>query len=78
LLGLDPLAVANEGRLVAFVAAHDAERALQVMRRQPVGQGSAWIGAVPGVGSRGVSVRTPLGVQRPLDMLSGEQLPRIC
>lgn len=78
LLGLDPMAVANEGRLVAFVAAEDAERALETMRGLPVGQGCARLGRVLQAGPRGVTVRTPLGVQRPLDMLSGEQLPRIC
>lgn len=78
LLGLDPLAVANEGRLVAFVAPGDAERALEIMAACPVGRGCARIGRVGARGSRGVTVRTGLGVPRPLDMLSGEQLPRIC
>ncbi len=78
LLGLDPLEVANEGRMVAFVAGRDAQRALDILRRQPVGQGSARIGTVRGAGPRGVWARTALGAERPLDMPQGEQLPRIC
>ncbi len=78
LLGLDPLAVANEGRLVAFVAPEDAPRALEQMREHPAGQGSAWIGQVESGPGFGVAVRTCLGTLRPLDMLNGEQLPRIC
>jgi len=78
LLGLDPLEVANEGRMVAFVAPQDARRALEVLRRESVGQGSTCIGTVQGRGGGGVWARTPLGTRRPLDMPRGEQLPRIC
>jgi hydrogenase expression/formation protein HypE len=78
LLGLDPFYVANEGRFVAFVAAHDAARALELLRAQAVSTGAALIGEVrPGPAGL-VSVRTCLGSARVLDLPSGEQLPRIC
>lgn len=78
LLGLDPLYVANEGRFVAFLPERDAERALQVLRLHSVSAGVVRAGSVqeefPGI----VTVRTRVGGHRVLDMLSGEQLPRIC
>jgi len=78
LLGLDPLHVANEGRFLAFVPAADAARAVAVLRDHPVTAGAAVVGEV-GDGPAGrVSCRGPLGVDRVIDMLSGEQLPRIC
>lgn len=77
ILGLDPLYVANEGRMVAFVAPDHAARALDIMRGHPQGAGSAEIGKVAGPGDR-VTLATALGTRRILDMLSGEQLPRIC
>lgn len=76
-LGLDPLYVANEGRLVAFVAEDAAAAVLAAMRSHPDGGQAAAIGRVTGKGRR-VLARGPLGVRRLLDMLSGEQLPRIC
>ena len=78
LLGLDPLHVANEGRFIAFVAAGDADRALAILRRHEVSRGAAAIGAVRDGPAGQVSCRGPLGVDRAIDMLSGEQLPRIC
>jgi hydrogenase expression/formation protein HypE len=79
LLGLDPLYVANEGRFAAFVAEPDAERALAALRRCVVSTGACRIGQVTGQAPRGrVNLRTALGTRRPLDLLSGEQLPRIC
>jgi len=78
LLGLDPLHVANEGRFVAIVPSGDAERAIAIMRRHEVSCGATIIGSV-GAGPAGrVSCRGPLGVARAIDMLNGEQLPRIC
>lgn len=78
LLGLDPLHVANEGRFVAFVAAADAQNALDILRDHPVTAGAVLVGEV-GEGPAGrVSCRGALGVARVIDMLSGEQLPRIC
>jgi hydrogenase expression/formation protein HypE len=78
ILGLDPLYVANEGRCVAFVAPSDAERALQIMRSHPLGEGAALIGHVHADPRGIVTLRSRIGAQRILDMLSGEQLPRIC
>jgi len=77
LLGLDPLYVANEGRFVAFVPEDDAERAIAIMQSHTVAGGTVRIGRV--VDAHGVVVlRTRLGGRRQLDLLSGEQLPRIC
>ncbi|MGQ9589480.1 MAG: hydrogenase expression/formation protein HypE [Planctomycetota bacterium] len=78
ILGFDPLFVANEGRFVAFVPGRDAERALAVLRSHPVSAGASRIGEVLAAGRPGVTLRTRIGAARVLDMLSGEQLPRIC
>lgn len=78
ILGLDPLHVANEGRFAVFVPAADAERTLEVLRAHPVSVGAARIGEVRDGPPGRVSCRGPLGVARAIDMLSGEQLPRIC
>lgn len=78
LLGLDPLHVANEGCLVALVDPADAERVLEAMRRLPEGETARRIGTVvPGHPGR-VTMRTTVGSSRVVDMLVGEQLPRIC
>ncbi len=77
-LGLDPLYVANEGRLVAFVAPEDADLALEVLRSDSLGSGAVAFGTVvaehPGV----VVARTPIGGTRVVDLPLAEQLPRIC
>src|SRR5579875_2292412 len=78
LLGLDPLHVANEGRFVAFVAPDDADRAVAVLRRHPIAAAAAMIGVVHAAPAGQVWCRGPLGIARTIDMLSGEQLPRIC
>jgi hydrogenase expression/formation protein HypE len=78
LLGLDPLHVANEGRLVAFVAPEHAERAVVLLRRHAVTSAAAVIGTVVEDMAGRVSCRGPFGVERMIDMLTGEQLPRIC
>lgn len=77
LLGLDPLYVANEGRFAAFVPQHAAQSALAVLRDGPGGAAAAIIGRVETAG-RAVLLDGLLGGTRALDMLSGEQLPRIC
>jgi hydrogenase expression/formation protein HypE len=78
ILGFDPMYVANEGRFVAFVPADQASRAVDVLKRQAVSAGACVAGTVQ-VGHAGlVVVRSLLGSTRILDMLSGEQLPRIC
>ncbi|MDP3090494.1 MAG: hydrogenase expression/formation protein HypE [Nitrospira sp.] len=78
LLGLDPLYVANEGRFVAFVPDAHAEAALAAMRRHAVAQQAVQIGTVTMEHPSLVVLRTVLGTHRILDLLSGEQLPRIC
>jgi hydrogenase expression/formation protein HypE len=78
ILGLDPLHVANEGRFVAFVAPAHAEHALDLLRRDPLGAGAQRIGTVEEEAPGRVTLRSSFGTNRILDMLSGEQLPRIC
>jgi hydrogenase expression/formation protein HypE len=78
MLGLDPLQVANEGRLVAFVAARDSERALQILRHHEVSSNAAVIGKVAEKSAPLVTIKSAIGASRILDMPSGEQLPRIC
>jgi len=78
LLGLDPLHVANEGRFVAFVPAADAARAVDMLRRHGVSDGARIIGDVGDDAPGRVSCRGALGIARAVDMLTGEQLPRIC
>jgi hydrogenase expression/formation protein HypE len=78
LLGLDPLYVANEGKLVAICDAKDSDRLLSVMRRHPLGQKAAVIGEVTEDPRALVQMRTLLGGKRLVDWLAGEQLPRIC
>ena len=78
ILGLDPLYVANEGRFVAFVDPSDLDRALRLMRTHPAGREATVIGNVTD-GSPGlVTLKSSIGARRILDLLSGEQLPRIC
>jgi acetyl-CoA synthetase len=76
-LGLDPLYVANEGKMLLFVPEKDAEKALEVMRSCKYGEGSCIIGNVDD-GSPKVILRNSIGSDRIVDMISGEQLPRIC
>ena len=78
ILGLDPLYVANEGKLLAFVARDDAERVLQAMRNHVHGRDAVVIGEVVRDHPRVVVMTTQIGGNRVVDMLSGEQLPRIC
>lgn len=78
LLGLDPLHVANEGKLVAIVAPGAAESILTTMRAHPLGQEAAIIGEVIADDHRFVQMTTAFGGGRIVDWLSGEQLPRIC
>ncbi len=78
ILGLDPLYVANEGKLVAIVAAEDADEILCAMRQHPLGKNAAVIGEVTAEEPGLVLMRTRVGGTRIVDMLSGEQLPRIC
>lgn len=78
MLGLDPLYVANEGKLIAIVAPSAAESVLAAMRGNPLGTGALAIGTVTGSRPGLVTMRTQLGTSRIVDMLVGDQLPRIC
>jgi hydrogenase expression/formation protein HypE len=77
-LGFDPLYVANEGKLVAVVGADGAEQLLDTMRRNSYGAESAIIGDVIAEHPGRVVMKTGMGASRIVDMLVGEQLPRIC
>jgi hydrogenase expression/formation protein HypE len=78
ILGFDPLYVANEGKCVAIVAPEAADAALAAMRAHPLGREAAVIGEVVADHPGRVMLRSRIGGQRVVDMLSGEQLPRIC
>jgi hydrogenase expression/formation protein HypE len=78
MLGLDPLFIANEGKLVAIVPEADAEAVLQAMRRHPYGRDSVRIGYVTADHPGMVSARTCIGGMRIVDLPVGELLPRIC
>jgi hydrogenase expression/formation protein HypE len=78
MLGLDPLYVANEGVLVAFVAPEAEAAALAAMRAHAVGAGAAKVGRTVEAHRGMVVLRTGLGGTRVVDMLPGDQLPRIC
>lgn len=77
ILGLDPLYVANEGKLLAIVAPDGAERALAALRSHPLGREARQIGEVTGHSGK-LALRTAIGGLRAIEMLAGEQLPRIC
>lgn len=76
ILGLDPLYMANEGKLALVVPQQDAQKAVELLRAQPYGKNAAIIGSV--TRDAGVVLRTRLGGKRILDVLYGEGLPRIC
>jgi hydrogenase expression/formation protein HypE len=78
IIGLDPLYVANEGRFAVFVPAAQADVALDVLRKIEVSQGSVRVGKVEESPGRTVVLQSRIGGNRVVDMLSGEQLPRIC
>jgi hydrogenase expression/formation protein HypE len=78
ILGFDPLYVANEGRFVSFVAPQHAERALDLMKANPLGIQASRIGHVTQERNGLVTMKSRIGATRIVDMLSGDQLPRIC
>jgi hydrogenase expression/formation protein HypE len=78
MLGFDPLYVANEGKLIAFVKADDAEKILSAMKQNPYGKDAVVIGKVIDQGKSQVRLKTAIGGTRLVDMLPGEMLPRIC
>jgi hydrogenase expression/formation protein HypE len=78
ILGLDPLTIANEGKMLAIVSSNKAEAALAAMRSHPLGRQAAIIGTVQSEPAGMVFLRTDIGGMRVLDMLVGDPLPRIC
>jgi hydrogenase expression/formation protein HypE len=78
MLGLDPLYVANEGKLIAVVPPEDAARVLEAMRAQRFGRNAALVGEVVADHPGMVILRSRVGGQRVVTLLTGEQLPRIC
>jgi len=78
LLGIDPLFVANEGRFICFVAAHQADHTLEVLRARFPDTAPSRIGVVEAGSTGRVTLKSVIGARRLLDLLSGEQLPRIC
>ena len=78
ILGLDPLYVANEGKLLAFVRPEDTDVVLQAMRCHPFGRNATLIGEVVDDHCGTVIMKSKIGGNRVVDMISGEQLPRIC
>jgi hydrogenase expression/formation protein HypE len=78
ILGLDPLYVANEGKMLAFVARERADEVLTILRGHPLGAAAAIIGEVVDDHPGTVVLRSAIGGRRVVDLLSGEQLPRIC
>jgi len=77
-LGLDPLYVANEGKLIAICAAADTERVLAAMRAHPLGREAAQIGEAIADDHHFIQLTTSFGGRRVVDWLAGDQLPRIC
>ena len=77
-LGLDPLYVANEGKLLAFVDPHDVNKVLDKMRANEYGGEAQVIGEVVADHKGKVAMVTRIGGTRIVDMLTGDQLPRIC
>lgn len=78
ILGLDPLYLANEGKFLCILPQKYAEQALEIMRADPLGTGACQIGTITDANPGKVVLVTPLGGKRLLNMLEGEQLPRIC
>jgi hydrogenase expression/formation protein HypE len=78
IMGFDPLYVANEGRFVIFVPESQSSKSLEIMKSHPLGQGACCIGKVSTESRPVVTLKSCIGAHRILDMISGEQLPRIC
>jgi len=78
ILGFDPVYLANEGRFIAFTPAEEAERALRRLRSHPAGENACIAGTVKKGNPGLVTMRSSIGTSRVVDMISGEQLPRIC
>jgi len=77
-LGMDPLYIANEGKMVIFAASEDADKILKAMKKNKYGRESVIIGKVSNKGKGSVFLNTQLGTRRLVDIHYSEQLPRIC
>jgi hydrogenase expression/formation protein HypE len=77
-LGFDPIYLANEGRMIVFVPQHQADQVLAILRTGPGGEFASRIGTVMAEGPSMVTMKSRIGTTRIVDMLTGEQLPRIC
>lgn len=78
ILGFDPMYVANEGRFVIFVPEKEKDKTIEILKRHPLGKDSREIGKVSKENKGMVTMKSVIGAKRIVDMLSGEQLPRIC
>jgi hydrogenase expression/formation protein HypE len=78
MLGFDPLYLANEGKLILVTISEEAQKVVDIMRSDPLGQKAAIIGEIVQDKNNLVTLRTSIGGKRILDMPSGTQLPRIC
>ncbi len=78
ILGFEPIHVANEGRFIAFISSEDSSKALEILKSKSNWPDACIIGEVTDDKSGMVTMKTPLGTERIIDMLSGEMLPRIC
>jgi hydrogenase expression/formation protein HypE len=78
ILGLDPMYIANEGKLIAIVTPEEADRLLETMKKHPMGKRASLIGEVTKEKKPPVQMITSIGTSRIIDQISGEQLPRIC
>ncbi|MFH1118640.1 MAG: hydrogenase expression/formation protein HypE [Bacteroidota bacterium] len=78
LLGFDPFYVANEGKIIVIVSAEDADRVIAVMRQNEFGRQCSIVGEIVNKHKRKVVLKTSIGGRRIMDMMAGEQLPRIC
>lgn len=78
MLGIDPLYIANEGKVIVFAPSHQAEQVLAAMRTYPEGEKASIIGVVTADHRKRVVLQTRIGTRRVVDMPSGDQLPRIC
>jgi hydrogenase expression/formation protein HypE len=78
ILGLDPLYVANEGKLIAVVAPEETDRIVEAMRKHPLGRRAAVIGEIVSEHPGMVVMKSQIGGERVVTLLTGEQLPRIC
>ena len=78
MLGLDPLYMANEGRIMMIVAKEDSKEVVDILRSDPLGENAQIVGEIKENNTGRVVMETEIGGKRIIDMLTGQQLPRIC